>query len=137
MAMLGREIRNQARYHSLRILREVPGRRTLVFLHVATKHLRCVRWVPICKSNFSTMSRPSLRVERFQPGRGRKGAEEESLTHQSVTRCSSSPSKAFMSSFEISNPPTSAFAIRRSFFVLLGSGTKPCWIDHLGKLFQG
>lgn len=61
----------------------------------------------------------------------RKKEKQRRETHQSVTNPSSSPSNLFMSSSEISNPPTSAFATRRSVRALLGSVTKPCWIDHL------
>lgn len=61
----------------------------------------------------------------------RKQAKGRRKTHQSVTNPSSNPSNFFISSSEISKPPTSAFATRRSVRALLGSVTKPCWIDHL------
>lgn len=67
-------------------------------------------------------------LDRHQHREQAKGGRE---THQSVTNPSSSPSNFFISSSEISNPPTSAFATRRSARALLGSVTKPCWIDHL------
>lgn len=53
------------------------------------------------------------------------------VTHQSVTKCSSNPSKIFISLSEISNPSTLAFSIIRFCLVLLGKVMKSCWRPHL------
>lgn len=53
--------------------------------------------------------------------------------YQSVTSLSSRASMAAMSSSDISKPLMSTFSAMRACFVLLGSGTRPCWRDHLFK----